>query len=217
MDSSIKLQILEGTFRLRAEEIEPETWATLIFRQLDKCKSCPKYFPNQKPIGGLLNCWLREYDYRITPDEVVDLRDELTKTTKCISLVGFESERVARTKLLFDHSDGHPGWLHITRKELWLSANGELVLWVAKERPETRYNRGSRGHREGTDYIAESSIFSVVSEESLASLLKAEPQGLLILQEIKKTIGEAITERTTRLQRFQQTYQDLTETLNLIE
>src|SRR5450759_4556786 len=151
MDSSNKLAFLTGDLKLRADEITPTTWSKLVFDCIERCKTKFNYLPEQHPLKDLLNCTLYEYDRRVTPKEIVTFPKGVSFETKCYHVTGLETERIPQesTSGLWPSASG-PNWKYVVERNLLLTCQGKLLLWVAKYHPQMVGGLGFRAHRSGT-------------------------------------------------------------------
>lgn len=217
MDSSTKLEFLTGDFSLCATEIEPETWCKLVLHCVKACKPHLKYFPNQLPLGQLLNCYLGDYNRRITPPEVVTLPANITTETKCIEITELKSEYVAHTPPPASHHGAYD-WKLIIERKLLLTSKGDLLLWTAGYRPELVCGLGYRAHREGTYYNAKSSVFTLVSCENLGNLLQPEDRlGLQMIEAISALVESGVGDRRQKLYSMEKLGSQLRSVLDRIE
>lgn len=171
------MRVLDEPKPIKSAALKPRDWIAIVGRIVDTIKQYLNEFPTVpamrggdgfRPIKDRTNCYLREYDDRMTEPEVMEFAEGLNS----------ESELLYLSKVDYHYGpEEKPGYGASTGEErqLFLTRDGRLVLWNFKYQRVVRHGLGYRQHRSGVREQAEACRFGWVDQETLSQFIEVRP------------------------------------------
>lgn len=195
MDPSSRPGIILGSTKVEIEDIQPEEWLVIFNTVLEKCRPQLKYLPGFRPIEETLNCYLNDYDERVTDLKIIQCPEDFGMDTRCISLT-----RIGHKIGGVSPSGKQYGVRFITTRELLLTQKGKIVLWEHKCEQVVQHGLGFRQHRTGIKEIAVHCEFIYVEVEAW-QLSSAVALG--VFRSLFQLVNKGVADRAERLRSTQ--------------
>lgn len=170
-------RVLEEPAPIKTAALEPNDWIAIITRMIETVKPYLNEFPSVpairsddgfRPIKDRVNCFLREYDDRVTDQEVMGFADGLDSESELLFLSTVDYHYGPEVVPGYGASTGE-------QRQLFLTRDGRLVLWNFKYRRVVRHGLGYRRHRSGVREQAETCRFGWVAQGTLSQLIATKP------------------------------------------